>query len=92
MDQVNLTDRLAEDAAAAQRHRRFGLKLFGIYLLVYASFIGIAAFAHETLATRLLFGVNLAVIYGLGLIGLAFVLALVFFQVGSAKTRRTGRA
>ncbi|HEY5957525.1 MAG TPA: DUF485 domain-containing protein [Polyangiaceae bacterium] len=83
MDHINLSDRLAKNAAATQQHRRFGLKLFAIYLLVYAGFIGTAAFAHDTLAVRLLFGVNLAVLYGLGLIALAFILAIVFFMLGT---------
>ncbi len=65
------------------RHRRFGLKLFLVYLAVYAGFIGIAGFDHAALSAKSLFGLNLAVLYGFGLIGLAFVLALVFLFAGT---------
>jgi uncharacterized membrane protein (DUF485 family) len=57
---------------------RVGLILFAIYCLFYAAFIGLNAFARDTMATPSLGGVNLATIYGLGLILGAFLLALVY--------------
>jgi uncharacterized membrane protein (DUF485 family) len=79
----------ADHAALTRaRHRRFGLKLFLVYLAVYAGFIGIAAFNHAALSAKGLFGLNLAVLYGFGLIGLAFVLALIFLFAGGNNQER----
>ena len=63
--------------AADRRNARLGIVLFIIYLLVYAAFVGLCAFSLKTMETPLL-GVNLAVVYGFGLIGFAFVLAMIY--------------
>ncbi len=63
--------------AGPGRANRFALVLFAVYCLCYAGFIGIAAFSFATLKIPVA-GVNLAVVYGFGLIGLAFVLALLY--------------
>ena len=60
------------------RQSRIALVLFFIYLAAYAGFMGLAAFAHEQMARPVLAGVNLAIMYGLGLILGAVVLALVY--------------
>lgn len=57
---------------------RVGLILFFVYLALYAGFIGIAAVNPHAMATPVLAGANLAVVYGLGLILSAFALALVY--------------
>ena len=57
---------------------RVGLVLFGVYLLLYGGFVYLAAFSPETMEAKPLAGVNLAIWYGFGLIGAAFVLALVY--------------
>ncbi len=59
------------------RASRLGLVLFAIYCLCYAGFIGVAAFSFTTLRQPLA-GLNLAVVYGFGLIGLAFLLAILY--------------
>lgn len=61
-----------------QLQSRLALKLFALYLLAYAGFMGLSAFAPEMMAKAALLGVNLAIIYGLGLIVGAVVLALVY--------------
>lgn len=66
------------EAEHADRHNaRLGIGLFAVYLVVYAVFVGLCAFAWETMNTRVL-GVNLAVAYGFGLIGFAIVLAVIY--------------
>ncbi len=60
------------------RNARLGLWLFGIYLLFYGGFVTISAFATSWLEWTPLAGLNLAVLYGLGLIVLALVLALIY--------------
>ncbi len=62
-----------------QRHNaRIGLILFGIYLLLYGGFVFINAFDPETMELTPIAGVNLAILYGFGLIIAALVLALIY--------------
>jgi uncharacterized membrane protein (DUF485 family) len=61
---------------------RTGLALFAAYCLLYAGFIGLAAFKPSALAAPALAGVNVAVVYGFGLIIAAFVLALIYLVAG----------
>jgi uncharacterized membrane protein (DUF485 family) len=83
MDNLRLLQNDNNHAAVGERrHRRFGLWLFALYLLVYAGFIGIATFNHSAFTSRAFFGVNVAIMYGFGLIGLAFALALTFLVAG----------
>lgn len=57
---------------------RLGLVLFSIYLLFYLVFVFISAFACDLFEFVLPGGLNLAVVYGFGLIALALVLAMVY--------------
>ena len=59
-------------------HARAGLWLFGVYLMLYGGFVGLSAFAPGLMAREPLGGLNLAVLYGMGLILAAVVLALVY--------------
>ena len=56
------------------RQSRIGLLLFVIYMALYAGFVGINAFSPALMKWTPLAGVNLAVLYGFGLI-IAFVFA-----------------
>jgi uncharacterized membrane protein (DUF485 family) len=62
----------------AGRNARYGLVLFFIYLALYAGFLLLNAFAPEQMGEPFVLGLNLAVVYGLGLIFAAFALALVY--------------
>ena len=57
---------------------RLGFALFAIYLVFYVGFVLISAFACEWFEVILPGGLNLAVIYGFGLIVLALVLAMIY--------------
>jgi hypothetical protein len=57
---------------------RLGLWLFAIYSLIYAGFVLLSAFAPRLIAGVHLHGVNLAVLYGMGLIIGAVALALAY--------------
>jgi uncharacterized membrane protein (DUF485 family) len=67
-----------ESAATSARNSRHGLRLFALYLAAYAAFVLLNAFAPSFMETVVFQGVNLAVIYGLALILLAFGLALLY--------------
>ena len=60
---------------------RLGLTLFGVYLFFYLGFVLISAFACDWFEIILPGGLNLAVVYGFGLILLALLLAIVYGRV-----------
>jgi len=55
-----------------------GLSLFLLYLLLYTGFVLLNAFSPETMEATPVAGVNVAILYGFGLIISAFVLALIY--------------
>lgn len=57
---------------------QLGFVLFTIYLLLYSGFVLINAFRPEWMQVQPLSGVNLAILYGFGLILAAFFLALLY--------------
>ncbi|MCA9121576.1 MAG: DUF485 domain-containing protein [Planctomycetaceae bacterium] len=57
---------------------RIGLVLFAVYLLLYGGFVFLNAFAADVMETTPVAGVNLAILYGFGLIVAALVLALIY--------------
>jgi uncharacterized membrane protein (DUF485 family) len=59
------------------RNARLGLWFFAIYCVFYAGFMGLTAFSFTTLAKPIA-GVNWAILYGMGLIVAALVLAVVY--------------
>ena len=60
------------------RNARIGMILFCVYLLFYGGFVGVNAFAPEMMESLPFAGINLAILYGFGLIILALVLALLY--------------
>ena len=76
LDDTPLPDE-PRDPASERHNARLGLALFAVYLLAYAVFVGINAFAPwvmDATVGRL----NVAVVYGLALIGGAVLLAVVY--------------
>jgi uncharacterized membrane protein (DUF485 family) len=67
----------AEEQTSA-RATRYGRILFVFYALLYGGFVLINAFDPALMQTTPLGGINLAVLYGLGLIFAAFALALFY--------------
>jgi len=57
---------------------RVGLILFVVYVALYGAFIFLSVFQRDTMRSPSLGGVNLAVIYGFGLILGAFILAVLY--------------
>jgi len=71
---------------------KLGVKLFWLYCLVYTGFVGLAVFATEKLKIPVLGGVNLAVIYGMGLIAFAIILGLIYNHVCTKKEDAMNKA
>ena len=67
-----------EDPQIAARNARYGMILFVIYLVFYGGFVCLNAFSPAQMETTPAFGLNLAVLYGFGLIIAAMLLALVY--------------
>jgi uncharacterized membrane protein (DUF485 family) len=70
----------AEDAPepTSARSTQFGWFLFVGYALLYAGFMYLNAFRPDVMQKSPLGGINLAVLYGLGLIVVAFLLAIFY--------------
>ncbi len=68
------------DSPSPQRqfNTKLGLLLFFIYLALYTGFVLINAFAADSMETIVLAGLNLAIVYGFGLILFALLLALIY--------------
>ncbi|HVJ66437.1 MAG TPA: DUF485 domain-containing protein [Caulifigura sp.] len=62
-----------------------GLKLFALYFAAYAAFVSLNAFWPSVMKTPVIAGVNLAVVYGFGLIIGAFVLAVIYAVLSGNK-------
>lgn len=57
---------------------RLGVWMFAVYALIYAVFVAINLIDPAMMEASVLWGLNLAVIYGLGLIAAALVMAVVY--------------
>lgn len=77
-----------EDLEVSALNARYGMALFIVYSTFYAGFVLLNAFLPSTMMFRPFGGVNLAILYGLGLIAGAIVLALIY----SVICRRTSAA
>jgi uncharacterized membrane protein (DUF485 family) len=62
---------------ASGKKSRLGVILFFVYLVVYAGFVVIGLTDPELLGLHLL-GLNIAIIYGFGLIFLAIVMGFIY--------------
>ncbi len=72
--------KLEKDDAAAVKSR-IGLILFGVYSLIYAGFVIINTLSPKTMGLQVFLGLNLAVVYGFGLIILAIIMGVVYNRV-----------
>jgi uncharacterized membrane protein (DUF485 family) len=80
-----------EDAAVVAHNTRIGVLLFGVYVVFYGGFMVLSAFWPTAMSRSSAGGVNLAVAYGFGLIGLALVLAVIYTCVCRKSTGGASR-
>ncbi len=78
--------------ASPERHynTRLGLSLFVVYLLLYVGFVLVNAFAANVMDTTVVAGLNLAIVYGFGLIITALVMALLYGLLCKTETTSSG--
>ena len=73
-----------KDPAFAYK-RRLGVVFFLIYAAVYAGFVALNLIKPALMEITVLAGLNLAVVYGFGLILFAFLMALLYNHACSRK-------
>ena len=79
----NITEEEHLDLSAYKS--RIGLILSAVYSAFYVGFILINTFVPRVMSVKIVFGLNLAVLYGFGLIVTAIVLGLVYNNICSKK-------
>ena len=73
---------------ASRYKSRLGVWMFLIYCLVYAGFVSINVLTEgRAMQTIVMAGLNLAVVYGMSLIVLALVMALIYNWLCTAKEK-----
>lgn len=72
--------------------RRLGAWMFVLYALVYAGFVVVNLVRPGAMEAVLFGGLNLAVVYGFGLIVFALVLALIYSRACGRMEKRLHRA
>ncbi len=73
-----------KDLAAAFK-TSLGVKMFIFYALIYGGFICANVISPLSMETEIFLGLNLAVVYGFGLIILALIMALIYNQACNSK-------
>lgn len=61
-----------------QRKSNIGIRMTILYSLVYGGFVALSVFRPEIMGSKALFGMNLAISYGLFLILFAVLLAVIY--------------
>jgi uncharacterized membrane protein (DUF485 family) len=69
---------MPETASEIRFNKNIGLLLFAVYLAFYGGFVVLVAWDYRLMGREVIGGLNLAVIWGLGLIVGAFILAMVY--------------
>lgn len=70
--------------SASHYNARLGIAFFVVYFLLYAGFVALVTFKYEWTSRPVLGGLNLAIVYGMGLIVAAILLALVYMVMCKA--------
>jgi len=84
LHQPAMNEDVGEDLALKYR-TQIGVRLFVVYALIYGIFVFINLISPVTMEQIVLWGMNLAVTYGIGLILLAILMALVYNRLCALK-------
>lgn len=69
---------IIETDNAASYKTKLGVILFIVYSFIYSGFVFIGLFIPELMGEKLILGLNIAVIYGIGLIVLAIIMGFIY--------------
>lgn len=67
-----------EREIVTQQKSKLGVRLFFIYFICYSGFVALGVFNYELLSTTVFSGLNLALVYGIGLIVFAVILGVIY--------------
>lgn len=67
-----------EKEIVTRQKSKLGVRLFFIYLICYAGFVALGVFNYELLSTTVFSGLNLAIVYGIGLILFAVIMGIIY--------------
>lgn len=71
-----------ETSESYEKHKiKIGIRMTLLYSLIYAGYMILSVFRPVWMESRAILGLNLAVVYGMGLILLAIVFAIVYNQL-----------
>ncbi len=68
----------AAEEAYERRKSGIGIRMTILYSVIYAGFVALSVFRPAWMGVRAVLGLNLAIAYGLGLIIVAIIFALVY--------------
>lgn len=68
----------APDEPIDQRKINIGVRMTILYSILYGGFVALSVFRPAMMGTQGLFGLNLAITYGLGLILIAILFAVIY--------------
>jgi uncharacterized membrane protein (DUF485 family) len=83
--------KLGKDNASPIKSK-IGIALFLVYLIVYSGFVAISVFSLKTMGKTVFAGVNLAVIYGFGLIVLAIIMGIIYNAICTAYENKLNKS
>ncbi len=67
-----------EKEIVTRQKSKLGVRLFFVYLICYAGFVALGVFNYELLSTTVFSGLNLAIVYGIGLIVFAVIMGIIY--------------
>ena len=76
---------------ATEYKARLGIYLFIVYCIVYAGFVAINTVSPKAMGVIIFAGLNLACVYGFGLIILAIVMGLIYNAMCTAAEDRMNK-
>jgi uncharacterized membrane protein (DUF485 family) len=74
-----------DEAGGGVRASPLGLGLFWVYVALYGGFMALVLVRPDLLSLRPFGGVNLAIVYGMGLIAAAFLLAVAYMVLRAGR-------
>ncbi len=75
---MHVNSTIEEKESVTRLKSSLGVRLFFVYSICYAGFVILGVFQYELLSTEMFAGLNLAVVYGMGLILFAFLLGVIY--------------